>query len=198
MTNHRSILANQARAYLRRPRLRLDALLVIDLEATTYADRDRDAVRDVIQVGACELRLADGAAQWSDSILVRPTSSEVTPYCAKVTGITPEQAMRGIPFTAACEWLKYRCLARRLAWASFGEWDRMQVTAQCEREGVEYPFSASHLNIQLLAALRFGWTRQGSLRKALARLDMRFEGKPHDARYDALNAARVLAKVLRP
>ena len=198
MTNPFSLWARQSEAYIARPRVRLDAILVLDLEATTYADRPRDAIRDIIQIGICELNLAKGNVSWSDSILVRPSSSEVTAFCTKLTGITAAQAAAGYPFVEACEWLKDRCRAHSLAWASFGNFDRAQFLVQCEREGIEYPFSAEHLNIKLLAALRFGWLREKSLKGALAALGLHFEGTPHNALYDALNAAQILSRVLRP
>lgn len=197
MTN-RERLARQPIVYLGRPRVRLDAVLVIDVEATTYGDQPRNTTRDVIQIGACELSLADGSTRNADSVYVRPTSSEVTPFCAKLTGITPQTAAAGLPYVDACTWLQERFSSHSLPWASFGDFDRAQFVVQCGREGVEYPLRSGHIDIMVLAALRFGWSRQKGLARSLAALDLKFEGTPHDARYDALNAARVLYKVLRP
>jgi len=181
----------------RRTNITLDTVLVIDVESTTGADREPGAIRDVIQVGACLLRMSNGHVENADSVLVRPTSSEVTPFCTDLTGITPKMAKDGLPFVDACEWLKSRFDSTRRPWASYGNYDRVQFVMQSEREGIPYPFTHAHINVKLVVALQAGWPKGKGLTRALAALKMRHEGRHHDAKDDAVNAAHLLFWALR-
>jgi len=174
----------------------LHEVLVVDVEATTAADRPPGALRDIIEIGACLVSLEGGAIRDAAGILVRPSCSEVTEFCTSITGITPEQSRDGRPFVEACDWLKSMFESTGHVWASFGEFDLEQFATQCEREGVQYPFVAAHVNIKLLAALRFKWRRQKGLMRACAELGIRPVGRHHSARDDAVNAARVLYRSL--
>lgn len=182
----------------RRANISLDSVLVIDVEATTGADRERDAIRDIIQVGACLLHMSTGSIENADSVLVRPTSSEVTPFCTDLTGITPAMARDGRTFVEACEWLRAKYDSEARPWASYGNFDRLQFVVQCEREGLPYPLSHDHLNIKLVVALHAGWPKGKGLTRALAALKIKHEGRHHDAKDDAINAARLLHRALRP
>lgn len=190
-------LYRQAEALVVSRRGQLDSVLVVDLEATTWADQPRNSIRDIIQIGVCHLDLASCSLRNADCIDVRPTSSKVTLFCTKLTRITPEQAALGLAFTEACLWLQKCHHSSNTVWASYGDFDRAQIAAQCAREGIPYPFGAGHLDIKLLAALRFGWKRPKGLPRALAALGMHMEGRHHFAQDDAVNAARILARVLR-
>ena len=160
----------------RRTQIALEKVLVIDVEATTGADRERDAIRDIIQVGACLLNMSTGSIEKPNSVLVRPTSSEVTPFCAELTGITPAMASAGRTFSEACEWLRAEYASAAKPWASYGNFDRLQFVVQCEREGLAYPLSHDHLNIKLVVALHAGWSKGKGLTRALAGLKMKHAG----------------------
>ena len=187
-----------ALAYRKLNAISLNSVLVIDVEATTGADREPGALRDVIQVGACLLRMETGAVENAASVLVRPNSSEITPFCAELTGITPKMAKAGLSFVEACEWLKTNYDSERTVWASYGNYDRVQFVVQCEREGLRYPLSHGHLNVKLVVALHAGWPKAKGLTRALAAMTMPHEGRHHDAKDDAINAARLLYRALRP
>jgi len=187
-----------ALAYRKLNAIALHSVLVIDVESTTGADRERGALRDIIQVGACLLRMETGAVENAASVLVRPTCSEITQFCTALTGITPKMAKAGLSFVEACEWLKANFDSERKPWASYGNYDRQQFIIQCEREGVPYPLSHNHLNAKLVVALHAGWPKARGLTRALAAMTMRHEGRHHDAKDDAINAARLLHRALRP
>lgn len=165
--------------------------------ALTSADQPPGALRDVIEIGVCLLGPRTGGIEHAGSVLVRPSSTVVTPYCAELTGITPERASTGLAFVDACAWLQSKYRSEQRAWASYGAFDFIQLATQCEREGVAFPLSDEHINIKLLAALRLGLRKGRGLGQALSQLGMDFEGRPHSARDDAVNAARVLHAVLR-
>ena len=182
----------------RRANMSLQSVLVIDVEATTGADREPGALRDIIQVGGCLLRMSTGVVEHADSVFVRPTCSEITPFCTQLTNITPQMAKDGLSFIDACEWLKTRYDSERTVWASYGNYDRIQFTDQCEREGLRYPFSHDHLNVKLVVALHAGWPKAKGLARALTAMTMPHEGRHHDAKFDAINAAHLLYRALRP
>lgn len=184
-------------AYRKANALSLDLMLVLDVEATTAADRELDAPRDVIQIGACLLNMATGSVDQADSILVRPTRSEVTAFCTDITGITPAMAQAGRSFRKACEWLTVTYDAGNKPWASFGTFDIEQFSVQCERERVPYPLSANYIDAKLVVALHAGWTKSKGLSGALEALQLEKQGRSHDAKDDAVNAARVLYRALR-
>jgi len=187
-----------ALAYRKLNAISLNSVLVIDVESTTGADREPGALRDIIQIGACLLRMETGAVEHAASVLVRPTCSEITPFCANLTGITPQMAKNGISYIDACEWLKTNYDSERKVWASYGNYDRQQFVIQCEREGLRYPLSHDHLNAKLIVALHAGWPKAKGLTRALAAMKMPHEGRHHDAKDDATNAARLLHRALRP
>lgn len=171
-------------------------VIVIDLEATCWLTQPRSTNRDIIEIGTCILNTHSGEISRKTSILVRPTHSRIGFYCWFVTGITPERAKQGISFGQACEQLKTDYDAS-IPWASWGSWDCVQMMTQCAREQVSHPLSFYHIDIKLLVAERLGWRRPKSLPRALAALDMQFEGQKHHALDDAVNEARLFHKALQ-
>ena len=49
-----------------RTNIALDRILVVDVEATTGSDREPGAIRDIIQIGACLLRMSNGHVESAD------------------------------------------------------------------------------------------------------------------------------------
>ena len=183
-------------AYRKSNAIPLDVVLVVDVEATTAADRKRNALRDIIQIGACLLQMKTGAVEQPASVIVRPTCSEVTSFCTEITAITPEMAQHGLSFLDACDWLRTTYDSENKPWASYGAFDLTQFTVQCAREGLPVPFSDSHIDAKLIVALHAGWPRGKGLTRALAKLNMKHQGRHHDAKDDAENAARLLYRAL--
>ena len=87
-------------------------------------------------------------------------------------------------------------LLRSLTWASWGDYDKRQFEAQCQRERVTYPFGVTHINIKNLFALMLDLRKEVSLERALETLGLGFQGSPHCGRDDAYNIARVLNMLL--
>ena len=81
--------------------------------------------------------------------------------------------------------------------ASWGPFDCDQFVAQCTREAIPYPLSADYTDIKVLSAHQFRWAQPKRLSSALTALELRFEGRKHRARDDAVNEARVLFETLR-
>ena len=72
------------------------------------------------------------------------------------------------------------------------------LRAECERYGIEFPLSDTHLNVKRLVALTAGWTRETGMLRAMRRLGL--EPTPgsthHRGADDAVEIARMLGMVL--
>lgn len=175
-----------------------DRITVIDIEATCWEGQPPPGEEsEVIEIGVCVLDVATLERTARDSLLVRPQRSRVSPFCTALTTLTPEQVAGGAPFSDACAALRRRFQSKDRPWASFGDYDRAQLTRQCQAAGIGLPFSSSHLNVKALAAAALGLPSEVGMAGALQLLGLPLEGTHHRGGDDAWNIAAILAAVLR-
>lgn len=177
----------------------MDVINVIDIEATCWDDLLPGVKPDheIIEIGNCQLDTRTNEILTGTSIIVKPTTTEVTAFCTTLTGHTAESLERdGIPFVAAIIALRRRLKTGKFLWASWGDFDKHIFEKQCKREGVNYPFGPTHFNVKALYALLVGRRKQCSVEEAIDELGWKFEGRPHNAQADTNNTARILAWVL--
>ncbi|MDO8600880.1 MAG: 3'-5' exonuclease [bacterium] len=174
---------------------RLDQILIIDVECTCWKNRivPRGQKQEIIQIGLCLFDPQSCLLHGKRSIIVRPRYSAVSKFCTELTGITPEEAARGISFSLACHILKNEYLAEHRVWASWGDFDRKRFRKQCGWEGIEYPFGDSHENIRNLFSLLLGLSEKLEIPDALKMLGMEFSGRLHRGDDDAWNIGRILS-----
>src|SRR5712692_4578814 len=111
----------------------LDQVLVIDIEATCWEGSiPAGQESEIIEIGICTLEVVSGRRLEKRSILVKPEYSRVSQFCTELTGLTQEQVDRGIPFAEACFLLKKDFASDKRAWASYGNYDRLQIMRQCQ------------------------------------------------------------------
>ncbi len=178
-------------------RLRLDCILVVDVEATCWDGAPPPGeTQEIIEIGICALEIATGLRKDRESLMVRPTVSRVGPFCTSLTSITPEEADRGMSFAEACDALRTRHASELRIWASYGDFDRRIFESQCARFGVPYPFSASHVNVKTIIALATRRPRFMGMARALEHLELPLEGRHHRGGDDAWNIAAILARML--
>jgi len=178
------------------------SILVIDLEATCWADDekfDRGAnksyLSDIIEIGITEVDVKSRQIIKSESILVTPSQSEISKFCTDLTGITDDMILeRGIPFAEAIQKMRTDYRTDRNIWASWGKYDDKKFYEQCAREKISYPFNNSHLNIKALFAAKFGFNC--SCPKASEFLGIEFTGRWHSGEDDSKNAAKILIDIL--
>lgn len=179
-------------------RIRLDRMLVVDLELTCWeAGAPPPGQRsEVIEIGIAELLLQDGAPRVGRvaSFLVRPPrGAEVSAYCTGLTGISPEGLRsRGRALAEACGSIRKAFGGAGKGWAAWGRDDR-ELADACARAGCESPFSDEFINLGAVYAMMAGAGRPVSLPDALTALGLGFEGTRHRASDDAVNAARAFA-----
>ena len=172
-------------------------IIIIDLEATCWQKKKPKGVHhDVIEFGVAVLEVATGKILANDGLLVKPTSSEVSPFCTELTTITPHMLADAPDFRTACQQLQERFQTKQHPWASFGAYDYNQLQRQCNREQVPFPLSAQHLNVKALFALRHQLKYPLGMAGVLDRLKLPLEGTHHRGIDDARNIAHILYRLL--
>jgi len=168
--------------------------LVIDLECTCW-DGDAPDHKETIEIGAVMFDSQTGiVAEWQQ--FVRPTSQPVlSEYCRNLTSIQQADVDSAPTFSEAVGRLaEWSAGFGPDVWASWGDFDRVQLQRECERKGVAYPLG-DHINIKQQYSKAFG-VRPCGMAKALAQRSLALEGVHHRGIDDARNIARLLACVL--
>ncbi len=176
---------------------KLDKILVVDLEATCWeGDPPPNQTSEIIEIGLCVMDIATGEREAPRAILVKPQRSKLSDFCIQLTTITPEMLAGGMDFKDACMLLMEEYQSNQRTWASYGDYDRLQLMAQCQEMDIPYPFGRTHINVKNLLALQMGLKREVNLHRAVELLQMTFEGTLHRGMDDAWNIAAVLDWVL--
>lgn len=177
---------------------KLDTIVVVDVESTCWPGEPPPGEEsEVIEIGACLLDPRTGERSGRESILVAPRRSSVSEFCTRLTTLRQEDVLGGAAFREACAILRARFRTKERVWASYGDYDRRMFERQCAAEGIDYPFSAGHLNVKTLFALASGLSHEVGMAKALAHLGLPLEGTHHRGADDAWNVAAILAEILR-
>lgn len=168
-------------------------LNVVDVEATCWEGRPPPgAESEIIEIGLTVVDLDSAERVAKHRILVRPARSEVSTFCTELTGLTQEEVDTGLGFAEACRLLTTEYRARTRAWASWGDYDRLQFTRQCSATGTEYPFGSAHTNAKLLFAEAYGLKRKQGMAGALHIAGLPMEGRHHRGEDDAWNIAALV------
>lgn len=174
--------------------IRRDLIIVVDIEATCWdiEPPPGDQVSEIIEIGLCLYHLGDDRVFGKRSILVKPIASQISPFCTRLTSLTPQIVEAGgLDFAAGCRILVSEYDARRYLWASWGGYDERLFRRQCRRQRVSYPFGKRHLNLRSVFTEFNGGARVGMAR-ALKLAGLAAEGVAHRGVDDAWNCARLL------
>ncbi len=178
---------------------KLDLLLVVDLESTCWEKQPPEGqVSEIIEIGIATLDVTTGEPLEKRSILVKPISSTVSPFCEELTTIT--QAMldeEGVTLMEACKILRKQYKSKERVWASWGDYDRRQFERDCEAKGLRYPFGPTHINAKSMHALLAGNTREDGMARALESLGIELEGTHHRGHDDAWNIAKIVGHIMK-
>lgn len=182
----------------------MSRVLVVDVEATCWKKRQPPPgeQREIIEIGICVFDMDKLEPGQPRSMLVKPQRSKVSPFCTRLTSITPEMAAQGLLFNDACVLLRQEYESPHGIWCSWGHFDRRMFKKQCDSFNVTYPFSAQHVNLKKRFAIlqrgkRKGKPRQIGLMRSLEIMGLSFEGTAHRAGADAWNTARLLGAIIR-
>jgi inhibitor of KinA sporulation pathway (predicted exonuclease) len=177
---------------------RLDQVLVIDVESTCW-DRRPPAgqISEIIEIGICTVDLASLERRDKQAIMVKPARSEISQFCADLTGITPDMVQDGVSLKEAVEVLSRQYRAADRLFASWGDYDRGQFQRNCRHYGLEYPFGPTHLNVKNLFSIAFGLPRELGIDAAFNTLGLTMEGRHHRGVDDAWNIAHLFCLLLK-
>jgi len=176
---------------------KLDKILIIDIEATCWRNKiPLKQKSEIIEIGICVLETTTWERLSKDSIIVKPSCSEISPFCTELTTLTPMDVNKGISLKAACNQLQTRYLSSQYPWASYGDYDRKQFESECRDKQVRYPFGSTHINVKTLLALIQHWESEVGMTTALEKLGLPLEGTLHRGVDDAWNIAQILAGLL--
>ncbi len=176
---------------------KLDKIIVVDLEATCWqGDPPPGETSEIIEIGICTLDVSSGERSDKRGILIKPRHSTLSNYCSQLTTITPGMLENAPSLREACRLLQEKYLSDVRTWASYGDYDRLMLTQQCQEKGIPYPFGRSHINVKNLLALHFGLEHEVNLKQGTALVGLPFEGTIHRGVDDAWNIAAVLSRML--
>lgn len=176
---------------------RMDQILVVDVESTCWEGAPPAGQEsEIIEIGICPLDITSGQRLEKRSILVRPKSSTVSPFCTQLTTLTQQQVDGGISFEEACVLLKSEYGSRERVWASYGDYDRRQFERVCALRQVGYPFGTRHINVKTLFAVVRALSHEIGLAEAMQLLNLPLEGTHHRGDDDAWNIACVLSMLM--
>lgn len=178
-------------------RTRLDRLVVIDLEMTCWeADPPPGQQSDVISIGAVELVLDEQEPRLGRTFerLVKPERSDVSDFCTRLTGLTPAMLRRAPSFIEACSALNRTLGGSSKSWGGWGD-DRTALLEGAARHGITPPLEGPYIDLGALWGMLMGAQRSIGLRQALSMQGLEFDGTPHRALSDAVNAARIVSGV---
>jgi inhibitor of KinA sporulation pathway (predicted exonuclease) len=65
------------------------------------------------------------------------------------------------------------------------------IVNECQKYNIEYPFNR-HIDLKTVFGVLFGLKKSISVERAIESLGLKFEGRPHSGKDDALNIARIL------
>lgn len=175
-----------------------DKIIIMDLEATCWEGfkAPPGQTNEIIEIGVCLLDAKTLEISDKQALLVKPTESEISPFCTQLTTITSELLERdGMDFATACMRLEKEYESRNRLWASWGAFDRRMFFDQCKRRKVRYPFNDKHANLKKIFQIQYG-ERKG-LPFAFEQVGLKMEGTHHRGVDDAYNIACLLRLMLQ-
>lgn len=176
--------------------IKTNKILVVDLEATCWAEKNPRRVGEIIEIGICLVNLKERKIERSGSFVVRPLDLDISPYCTELTGWTLEDIKKGYPLGDVLNTIGKEYPLASCAWASWGDYDRQQLQRECWDKCIEYPFSDTHLNLKFLHAIINGMSHGTGMAKALKGYNIELIGRHHRGLDDSINTARLLIKML--
>ena len=169
--------------------------LVVDLEATccNRGTLTKDDI-EIIEIGAFLIDLKSLQICAELHQYVHPIkSSQLTPFCQRLTGITQENVDAAPYFPEIVEKLSALVIQYPqtifCCWSSF---DWRQFHQDCRHHDIDSPFHQEYWDLQRIFRRKQKHKQLYSVKAALEKVALNFEGREHSAYYDALNTAKLL------
>lgn len=174
-----------------------DQIVCVDLEASCWKDKPPAGQQsEIIEIGICTLDLKTLERGEKKSVLVKPTKSEISPFCTELTTITADMLKDAVSLKEALMVLAtYKPDLR--TWASWGDYDRTMLEKDCADKGLKSPMGKTHLNVKNLFALKNKLDKEVGMDEALKMLKTPLSGTHHRGGDDAFNITGILATLLK-
>jgi len=148
----------------------------------------------IIQLGYVVFSVDPFRVYCQNSIVVNPGVSKLSGFIKKLTGITDLDIQNGVPLEYAVDTLLYDA-TRFETYRVLKQWGGGDQDCLKQEVGnkMDY-FGRSGCNVKHLYQIYAeanGLNRSGGLKKCLRRCGLEWEGKAHNAMYDALNTAKM-------
>lgn len=172
--------------------------LIIDFEATCSDDGTVPRHEmEIIEIGAVMMnaRVLEIESEFQ-SFVCPVRHPRLTEFCTSLTSITQGDLADAPSFPAALQAMnEWRHGFGDALFCSWGDYDRNQLTRDCEYHGLDDPFPSGHLNLKAEFARIFGRGKGPGICEALKHVGLDFEGAHHRGLDDALNIARLVRQV---
>lgn len=188
---------------------------VIDVEATCWPTPEEQGNKpnEIIEIGVAELEYKTGLVVQRASIVVKPRFSEISEYCAQLTGWTQQDIDAfGVDIVDAFEKFRSQFKPKKSQlWFSCGEYDRYKLSSTTP-SGVGYRGlyrdmgidesancfdNMKHINIKTLFALKHGMSKEMGMARMIEKIGAQLEGKHHNGADDAFNIAKIVRHVFK-
>jgi len=177
----------------------LTEIVVLDLEATCWETREEQGSQpqEIIEVGISRLPLVNLEPIREAEIIVKPRWSKVSDFCTGLTTLTQEDVDKGIDVSEALDmlWKRYGTGSKMVA--CWGTWDFEHIHRETKSKELQNPIGSLRMDVKSFYSMVKGMTKGVGMMTALDQLGIEHEGTHHRGDDDALNIARVLAKLLK-
>jgi len=175
--------------------------LVADFEFTVCdfgPGRPRAFFPEVIEAGAVRLDPPDYAETEIIETFVKPKFfPKLKPECTNITMIQQKDIDKGISFEDLLSRLSAVYSPGETYLVCWGDSDQLVIDAACRRYGIPCPFDwKDYIDLAAAYKLSNSLPRTAGLQQAVAECQIEKYGMSHLALDDAVNAARVMKKML--
>lgn len=176
-------------------------LLIIDLEATCWKERNPDLKNEIIEIG-CAI-VSGKEIIFNQSWFVKPILNPIlSDFCKELTSITQDQIDTAQSFPEVMQIATNEiekttnCKISDLLFISWGNYDKNQFLFDCALHNIPYPFG-EHFNLKEYFRTKYK-TKNAGVKNGLHTLKLQFQGTHHRGKDDALNIARIYIELDNP
>ncbi len=173
--------------------------LYIDLELTCWENvlPPTGEKNEIIQIGLVEVDNSNLSIRREKNIYVKPIHSSISEYCTNLTGIKKSDiSSKGRPLNEALSTIQKEFGPNSKMCFAWGK-DNDAINDACIEMMIRNPFQESMIDLGLIFRSTFDIKQNLSLPAALEFLNLKFEGKQHDALVDAKNTAILHIEMIR-
>ena len=168
---------------------------VVDLEATCWEKKNVRDRNEIIEIGLV-ICGNDGKILKTYNSFVKPIyNNKLSIFCKKLTCIHQEWIDNAFSLRETLSFMlgefdhDFNLDSQKIPWCAVGRWDKACLQRDCERHGIMFPFGC-FIDLKALYVDYSGCQNCG-LKESLKNERMVFDGNPHRALDDALNAAKL-------